>query len=250
MQKEMYDQMNKMELYHWWFKAKREIVLSLAEPYLKGKQPRRIADFGCGCGLFLQELVPYGDVVGYDYSYQALEYCRRKFQGRLEQLDLNEERIDLQENFDFVFALDIIEHVKNDDTAVENIFRTLKPGGHAVFTVPAFQWLWSQNDVNNMHYRRYNRNKLIDLLEKAGFVIEYQSYYNFYLFFPAVAVRFITKVLQIDKNSAIEYNSGNSIFNKLLYRIFSCEKKRIAMHKRFPYGLSIVVLADREEEEE
>ena len=248
MQKEMYDQMNETELYHWWFKSKREIVLSLAKPYLEGDI--KIADFGCGCGLFLKELETYGNAIGYDYSEHALDYCRGKFKGKLVQLDLNEERTDLQNNLDVVFALDIIEHVKNDRAAIENIYRTLKPGGYAIFTVPAFQRLWSQNDINNMHYRRYNRKELAELLEKAGFVIEYQSYYNFYLFFPAVIVRFLTKILKIDKNSTIEYNSGNSVFNTLLYKIFSCEKRRISKHKRFPYGLSIIVLAKRGEEKE
>jgi hypothetical protein len=49
--------------------------------------------------------------------------------------------------------------------------------------------LWSELDVLAMHYRRYNKAQIIAVLEKAGFEIEYASYWNMMLTIPAFLVR-------------------------------------------------------------
>jgi hypothetical protein len=48
----------------------------------------------------------------------------------------------------------------------------LRPGGTAIFTVPADMKLWSSHDVAVDHFRRYDRDEFRLLLERAGFVIQ------------------------------------------------------------------------------
>lgn len=248
MNEEMYEKLNKTESYHWWFRAKREIVIGLAKPYLKNckHEEIRLADMGCGTGLMLSELEKYGLTTGYDFSEVALSYCKKKSNAKLIQLDLGDAKFIPTDTYEVVLALDIIEHIKDDEVAMNNIYKSVKNGGYAIITTPAFQWLWSQNDINNMHYRRYSLKKIKDLAERNGFTIEYISYFNFWLFIPIALVRLVCKFFGIDKHSSIEYNSGNGIVNDILFRIFRSEEKRISKHKKFPFGISLIMLVSKD----
>ena len=58
-------------------------------------------------------------------------------------------------SFDLVLATDIIEHVDNDERALAEINRVLRPGGTAILSVPAFKALWGLQDRISHHKRRY-----------------------------------------------------------------------------------------------
>lgn len=251
MKSDMYDNMYRTDSFHWWFRAKREIVLGLIDTFYEASPGKKtkVIDFGCGCGLMLNALSKYGEVFGADFSEQALEYCRTRFSGSLQQLDLSLPASH-NENFDVGIALDILEHIAADKTAAENILGFLSPGGKCVITVPANQWMWSAHDENCMHIRRYNKSSLQELLSNAGFKIEYISYYNCLLFLPAAAVRVFSQLLHLDHNSAIENEFKDNIFNKVLYRIFSLEKKWICSYRHFPFGVSLIALVSKPIHEE
>ena len=61
MKDEMYEEMYRTDQFHWWFRAKREIVMGLAASCLSGSPGKKIIDFGCGCGMMLETMTPYGD---------------------------------------------------------------------------------------------------------------------------------------------------------------------------------------------
>lgn len=81
--------------------------------------------------------------------------------------------------FDSVFALNIIEHVKDDNKAVENCMLLLKPNGKLIILVPAFMFLFNSFDKGLGHYRRYNRKQIENLLKKNNMEIEKSRYFNF-----------------------------------------------------------------------
>ena len=85
----MYQSMYETETYHWYFKAKYEIVLNLLKKYGLGKNTQlNIIDFGCGCGKMLQYLSQYGNAEGIDFSDEAILYCKQSFDGAIEKADL------------------------------------------------------------------------------------------------------------------------------------------------------------------
>ena len=47
-----------------------------------------------------------------------------------------------EEEFDIVCALDVIEHVDEDDVALGEVARAAKPGGGVVVAVTQHRWLW------------------------------------------------------------------------------------------------------------
>ena len=247
MQDYMYEKMFEIENTHWWFQAKKDIITQLIRnriiPKL-GKSKIDIADIGCGVGLLLNSLTEFGQVTGIDKSKQALDFCKKSFNGELIQVDCTES-ISVDKKFDLIIATDFIEHIKDDKIAINNIYNLLKPNGYAIITVPAFQFLWSMHDVNNIHYRRYEKDNLIKLLKFVNLKIKYLSYYNFFLFIPAFGVRILKKIFDIDKESNMELSIPPSIVNKLMFKIFKSEYKFISRNKHFPFGLSLIAIINK-----
>lgn len=241
MKDSMYDNMYKTETFHWWFKAKKDIVISLLSPYLEKDGSSHIIDFGCGCGLMLKELSKFGLVTGMDFSAEALTYCKQNFNGDLQQIDLSQP-VQATAQYDLGIALDILEHIKNDSIAAKNFFEHMKPNGRLLITVPACQWLYSDHDKNCMHYRRYNKKEFIRCLKDAGFQIEFLSYYNFFLFPLAAIIRIISKIIPFDKNSSVENQYCLPVLNNLFYQIFRSESILLRRKLQLPIGLSLVAL--------
>ena len=72
-------------------------------------------------------------------------------------------------NYDLVLMLDVLEHVENDETALNEAASTfLKPGGSLLLSVPAGQMLFSRHDELLGHKRRYSPARLRALTTMAG----------------------------------------------------------------------------------
>jgi SAM-dependent methyltransferase len=70
---------------------------------------------------------------------------------------------------DYAYTLNVLEHIKDDQEAITELYRCLKPGGRLLVYVPAFQVLYSQMDAHVGHFRRYRRKPLQRLLRDTGF---------------------------------------------------------------------------------
>ncbi len=55
--------------------------------------------------------------------------------------------------FHVITLLDVLEHVEDDQMAVRKLSSWLAPQGMMLIAVPAFQWLWSGEDVVSEHKR-------------------------------------------------------------------------------------------------
>ena len=242
MEKWMYDTYSQIESTHWWFKARKDIINDLLNKNVT-KSNCKIADFGCCCGANFEVLSRYGNVTGIDLSDIAIDYCKSKYNIPLIKMDLSKET-NMSSQFDYGVALDIIEHIEDDKTAVKNIYNLLNPNGVCIVTVPAYQWLWSKHDENCMHFRRYKKEELEKLLVDAGFNIKFISYYNTRLFPASCIVRFLSNAFHLDKDSSFENNCKDSLLNKTLYTIFSGEKNRIKKMKTYPFGLSLIAIIE------
>ncbi len=71
-----------------------------------------------------------------------------------------------EESFDFVSALDVLEHIKDDEIAISEISRILKKKGIAVITVPHRMKYYTKQDKLIGHYRRYNIDQIISNFNK------------------------------------------------------------------------------------
>jgi SAM-dependent methyltransferase len=77
---------------------------------------------------------------------------------------------------DYVYSLNVLEHIEQDAAVLGELRRKLRPGGRIFIYVPAFQILYSSMDRLVGHHRRYSRQGLCDVLTSAGFVVRSSRY--------------------------------------------------------------------------
>src|SRR2546428_10210527 len=144
------------------------IVEDVMSRWLGLRTGARVLDVGCGTGAVLEALASGLEAYGTDTSPLAIDLCRQRgltnaFCGTLEAVP----RHGL--TFDLVTLLDVVEHLDDDLGLLRQAQRSLKAGGWALVTVPAYQFLWGPHDVVNHHKRRYTRAGLRRVLRAAGF---------------------------------------------------------------------------------
>lgn len=74
--------------------------------------------------------------------------------------------------FDLVCSFETLEHIKNDEMLVAEVYRVLKKDGYFVIGVPASMKLWSKWDDFAGHKRRYEMSELKSLIKSNGFTIK------------------------------------------------------------------------------
>lgn len=237
-----YENENRVEEKHWWFIGRR---LLFGKVVLKLKLPKSsaILDIGSSTGANLRLLTKMGytEVQGLDPSPLAIEFCHQKGLARVSLGDARELPFE-DASLDLILATDIIEHVEEDKKVIDEIFRTLKPGGHALFTVPAFQCLWGNQDELYQHKRRYLKRNFNELVTSSGMRIKKTFYFNYLLFFPIWITRQIIKWVGISDRSELDTNSKS--INAVFLKIFKFDVLS-APYLKPPFGVSILTLASK-----
>lgn len=215
---------------HFWFKAKNNLIEVLLNKATSNKK-MHILDIGAGTGGDVDTLNKFGFVHVVDINQAALDLIPNELV--LDKKCCDTCNLSYENNaFDMVVAFDVLEHIKNDQQAVSEIFRVLKPGGFFIFTVPAYQWLFGTHDHHLSHVRRYNKAKIKNLLKNFNLIT--LGSWLFFLFPFAAIARLLAKNTH-KKNEAIP----NKFINWLMYRILNLENILIKRGFRFPWGLTI-----------
>lgn len=202
----------------------------------------KVLDIGCGSGLMLNALDEVGQTFGMDMSDEAISFSKEVFDGRVEKGALPDQ-LPYQENFfDLITALDVIEHIDNDTDSISAIRALLAPGGKAIFTVPAYMFLWSAHDEMNQHKRRYTLPELNEKLVQSGFTVEKITYYNTLLFPVVFVVRMLNNILQRDGSS--DTDMPGRLMNDILKKIFGFEKY-LLRYFNLPFGVSILAVVKK-----
>jgi SAM-dependent methyltransferase len=139
-------------------------------------------EIGCGTGDFSLELANLGfSGITIDFSDKAIEEAEKKLKNK-EVKAIRSDLFKLKGQFDTIFIFEVLEHVKNDKKAFNKIFNLLKPGGRFLFSVPAHQQMYGRDDKWGGHYRRYERQNLIEMLGDLGLDIKIFWCYGFPVF--------------------------------------------------------------------
>ena len=226
---------------HWWFAVRRRFLESWVR--IGGAAPRdgRILEVGAGTGANLDTLRVFGRVTALEPDHFACDYISRHFDVETVHAALPGGCVGLRD-FDLVVALDVLEHIDDDLGALRSIHGMLKARGRVIATVPAFQFLWSVHDEKLHHKRRYRAPELVSRMEEAGFRPVHQSYFNFLLFPAALLFRLLDRLCK----GVGRAGSGNvhPFLNGLMARVFGAEVFLLRF-VRFPFGLSLVVVASK-----
>ena len=197
-----YHRMREAEEAQCWYVGQRAIAHALLAPSLRsdGARPsdRRLLDAGCGSGgnlVHLGRMESLRRAEGVDIAREAVTACRARglpvVQGSLLALPFPDR------TFDVVTSFDVIYHawVPDDEAAVREMCRVLRPGGLILIRVPALKILWGAHDeaVDSRH--RYTRTELVRLLEGQGLEVVRSTYTNFFLFPLLLAHRGLDRLL-------------------------------------------------------
>ena len=74
----------------------------------------------------------------------------------------------IENTFEIIFALDVLEHIENDHVAVSSLINVLKPGGLLVITVPHRMKYYTGQDRICGHFRRYEYSEIKTMIAKHG----------------------------------------------------------------------------------
>lgn len=235
---------------HFWFVARNKVISALAQKALAGRTDQvHLLEVGCGTGNVLRELekcFPGAALLGMDLFYEGLNLAQKRVHSPLVQADLAFPPYNKQ--FDLVGLFDVLEHIKEDNTVLDQLFRVVKPGGWLLITVPADPHLWSYFDVASHHVRRYTLDELDLKVKSAGFMIEFAS--------PYIAATY--PIVWLNRRS--KGNTGNvenasvhrqaeeelkiiPVVNDIFRGILGMEAAWLSRGNHLPFGSSLVMLA-------
>jgi len=150
-----------VEATHWWFQGRRHLFAAEIARLGLGRDAA-ILDIGTSTGTSLRMLRDAGftNVRGLDSSATAIQFCAERGLGTVLLGDVCDLPFPAG-GFDLVLATDLIEHVDDDERALAEITRILKPSGAKLITVPAFRTLWGPQDDVAQHKRRYRMRDVL-----------------------------------------------------------------------------------------
>lgn len=238
----VYLDMRRVEDEHWWFVGRRHIVrAALAALPFDGRP--RILDAGCGTGGNLAMLAELGEVTGLELDEHAARVARLRGAGPVRQGGLPLDEPAWHRRFDLVVMTDVLEHLDDDLGALASVAAALRPGGFALLTVPAFQFLWSAQDDAYHHRRRYTASQLRSAIERAGLRTVRLSYFNS-LLFPAVAAGKLAARMLGRGRARTGLALPPAALNALLASLFAAERHLLSW-TTLPIGVSVLAIGRR-----
>src|SRR5690349_8184214 len=104
---------------------------------------------------------------GLDFSPHAAPFWSKRGLNRICLASINDTPYP-DSSFDAVVSIDVIESDGVDEqAAVSEMWRVVKPGGYIVLVVPAYKWLLTEEHHKAVHAsRRYTRSSVIKLLKQ------------------------------------------------------------------------------------
>ncbi len=143
-------------------------------------------------------------------------------------------------------VFDVVEHIRDDRAFLRLLQGLLVPGGRLYLTVPAYGWLWSNEDVVAGHYRRYTVGTMGARLREAGFAVEFASYIFSLLPLPVFLARTLPTLLRLKRppaQSSREHGRPGGLSARVLDAVWKWELGRLQRLKPLPFGASVLMVA-------
>jgi ubiquinone/menaquinone biosynthesis C-methylase UbiE len=214
---------------NFYFKGKNELKDILLSKL--NKKNIKILVLGIGVGEEIKITQKYGEFTVVDNNKKVLDLLGEDIEKKLGDAS----DIPYPSNyFNLVMAFDVLEHVEDDRKSLSEIHRVLQPNGSFIFTVPAYQFLFSSHDRALNHKRRYNKQELKSKLSPFFNKVQMGCWNS--LLLPLIAISRIKNKTQKNK---IDDQNVHELLDKLFYSVLHFENKLIKRGKSFPFGLSL-----------
>jgi SAM-dependent methyltransferase len=240
--KDMYEQYNtETDAGYWVIHRSNEILRQLKQFGIS-----QLVEVGAGTGSVCGFLYKNGiEITAIEPLKAGAKSIQKKgvqtICGRLEIVNFPPESINAYGVFD------VLEHIENPSQLLDEMYRTLKPGGYLLATVPCGQWLWGELDKSLGHYRRYSKRTINEVVSRSGFTPIKSRYLFFTLVLPAFIFRAIPFRLGIQRSEQQVFEtiqseqSSNLVVNAIMKFIFSLEAL-FSIAIPLPYGLTVLAV--------
>ena len=150
-----------------------------------------------------------------------------------------------------VGLFDVLEHIEDDKALLLSMHGLLRSDAPLYLTVPAYNFLWSNEDESAGHFRRYTLNNVSLLLRSTGFKILYASYFFRFLPFPIFLLRTIPSQLGLPKSmpdnrkQERDHAASNGIAARVLHRMLATEVDNMRKKRTMCFGGSCLIVAKK-----
>lgn len=181
------------------------------------RQGLRVLDIGAGIGTFAKALHDEGhDVLCFEPDARQADHLRSLGLPVIKALE------DLQPaSLDFIYSLNVLEHIEDDLNTLRQWFHLLKPDGRMLVYVPAFPLLYSSMDRKVGHFRRYTKDGLMAKSRAAGFKVVSARYADSLGFLATLAYKASHNDSgNINRRALVTYDRYIFPLNKLFDAVF------------------------------
>lgn len=221
---------------YWWYRARSELLRVTLSGFMG--EPTRALDVGSADGPSVGWMSGGHERFTLDVDPRGLR-PGRGVRGTAVSLPFADE------SFDLVAAFDVVEHCESESQAMSELARVLGPGGRLLLSVPAYQWAWSDHDVQAGHYRRYTLPRLRDAVRGAGLSVE-RATYAFTSVFPFfVAERGLRRLKKHSGGQDAHRLTQVSPGMERLLMSLSRVDQRLLAKRDLPFGSSVFLAATK-----
>tara|TARA_E500000178_G_C16998389_1_gene744386 strand:- start:1475 stop:2176 length:702 start_codon:yes stop_codon:yes gene_type:complete len=197
-----------------------------------------LIEFGAGIGTLSALFLPYSrKLTLVEPSPELFKKLETKFAAD-SQITLIQNSLELafektaEKDFDTALLSNVLEHIEDDQAALQMVSKRLRPGGHLLVFVPALQALYSDLDRAVGHHRRYHLQDLKQKAQAAGFEIIKLQYFDWIGALLWWLANIILKRTNINPNSAKLYDQVGIPITRQIERLFPP-----------PFGKNIILVA-------
>jgi SAM-dependent methyltransferase len=149
-------------------------IHTLSSMFDKRPDQIRVLDFGMGWGYWSRMAQAHGlNVVGYELSEQRVEHARKMGITVIDDLTV------VEDDFDFIYANQVFEHLSNPVQTLQALCQRLKPAGFVYIRVPdgrdvvsglaRLGWTPDLDAIHPLeHINCFTRKTLVNLGARAG----------------------------------------------------------------------------------
>lgn len=233
-----------LETGHFWFEGRNQVILWGLRKY--APEATSLLEVGCGTGVVLQAIrqhVPGLHLCGSEIFVDGLPFASQRLP-ETELIQMDARKMPFESEFDAVGMFDVLEHIEEDAVVLRETWRSVRPGGTVLITVPQHPALWSAVDEYSYHKRRYVAADLRAKLVDAGFEVLHMT-------------SFISLLLPMLVLSRLQYQKGGKhlspgealeihpLLNSLFSIILACERGLVRLGLPLPAGGSLFAIARR-----
>ena len=231
-----------LEAENFWFASRNRLLT-----WALGKYFTKVENFfeiGCGTGFVLSGIQrKFRDIklFGSDIFTEGFAYAKERVPGAT-FFQMDARNIPFENEFDVIGAFDVLEHIKDDEAVLKQMYQACKHKGEIILTVPQHAFLWSYMDEYACHVRRYHARELKTKVKRAGFkVLRITSFVSILL---PLMIR--SRLKKRQRNPEFDPTSElriSGLMNTILERILDLERYMIRLGLSFPAGGSLLLIA-------